>query len=72
MVQTARRRDYGIENVALVKVVWLGLKLVGLLGLFYSRTFLVFVALKLAAAIVLRLAGLPSFILLEKLLGEAK
>ena len=46
MVLTALYRHLGIANVALVKVFSLGLvridlKLVGLLGLFYSRTFFV-------------------------------
>ena len=36
-VLTALCRRYGIENITLVKAVWIGLKLV---GLFYSRTFL--------------------------------
>ena len=41
VVLTACRRCKGIENIALDKLVRLVLKLVGLLSLFYSRTFCV-------------------------------
>ena len=43
VVRTAHRRRLGIENIALVKVVKLGLIRIGLhfVGLFYRRTFIV-------------------------------